>query len=103
MVVPKRSEEIILSFMRYMAMKRSLVVSLSRRHSLRKRCDSERCLPRFFQSQGHSATATHSEYIDICVQLITSFEKETARDGDDGIVGTKVGKRGDHESAIFRL
>jgi hypothetical protein len=61
------------------------------------------CLPGFFQSQGHSAAATHSEYIDISVQLITSFEKETARDGDDGIIGPKIGKRGDHEGAIFRL
>lgn len=61
------------------------------------------CLPGFLQSQSHSATATHSEYIDVGVQLITSFEKETARDRHDGIVGSKVGKRGNHEGAIFRL
>jgi hypothetical protein len=42
MVVPKRSEDRILSFMRYMAMKRSLVVSLcERHHSFRKLSDSE--------------------------------------------------------------
>ena len=61
------------------------------------------CLPGFFQSQGHSATATHSEYIDVGVQLITSIKKETAGDRDDGVVGSKVGKRGNHEGAIFRL
>jgi hypothetical protein len=61
------------------------------------------CLPGFFQSQRHSAAATHSEYIDIGVQLITSIEKETARDRNDGVVGSKVGKRGNHEGAVFRL
>ena len=61
------------------------------------------CLPGFFQSQGHSAAATHSEYIDVGVQLITSIEKESAGDRDDGVVGSKVGKRGNHEGAIFRL
>jgi hypothetical protein len=61
------------------------------------------CLPGFFQSQGHSAAATHSEEIDIGVQLITNFKKETTRNRDDGIVGSKVGKRGNHEGAIFCL
>jgi hypothetical protein len=61
------------------------------------------CLPGFFQSQGHSAAATHSEDVDIGVQLITSFEKGTARNRDDCIVGSKVGKRGDHEGAMFCL
>jgi hypothetical protein len=61
------------------------------------------CLPGLFQSQGHSAAATHSEYINIGVQLITSIEKETARNRNDGVVGSKVRKRGNHEGAIFRL
>lgn len=61
------------------------------------------CLPGFFQSQGHSAAATHSEYIDVGVQLITSIEKESTGDRDDGVVGSKVGKRGNHEGAVFRL
>ena len=42
MVVPKRSEERILSFIRYMVMKRSLVVSLcERHHCFRKLSESE--------------------------------------------------------------
>ncbi len=61
------------------------------------------CLPGFFQSEGHSAAATHSKYIDIGVQLITSSKKETARDRNDGIVGSKVGERCDHEGAMSRL
>jgi len=61
------------------------------------------CLPGFFQSQGHSAAATHPEEIDIGVQLITSFKKETTRNRNDGVVGSKVSKRGNHEGAIFCL
>lgn len=61
------------------------------------------CLPGFFQSQGHSPAATHPEDIDIGVQLVTSFKKEATRNRDDGIVGSKVGKRGDHEGSIFCL
>lgn len=61
------------------------------------------CLPGFYQSQGHSAATTHSEYIDIGIELITSIEKESAGDGNDGVVRSKVGKRGNHEGAIFRL
>jgi hypothetical protein len=61
------------------------------------------CLPGFFQSQGHSAAATHSEYIDIGIELITSIEEESARDRNDCVVGSKVGERGNHEGAIFCL
>jgi len=61
------------------------------------------CLPGFFQGQGHSAAATHPEYIDIGVQSITSFKKETTGYMDDGIVRSKVGKGGDHKGATFCL
>ena len=62
MVELKRSEDLILSFMRYMLMKRSLVASLWKMLFLLKGNRLLKlCPPRFLQSQSHPATATHAE------------------------------------------
>ena len=43
-------------------------------------------LPWFFKSQGTSTTASHSEDINVSVELILNVEKFPSRDLDDSVI-----------------
>ena len=43
-------------------------------------------LPWFFKGQGTSTTASHSENINVSVELILNVEKFPSRDLDDGVI-----------------
>ena len=43
-------------------------------------------LPRFFKSQGTSTTTSHSENVNVSVELMLNVEKFSSRDLNDGVI-----------------
>ena len=60
-------------------------------------------LPRFFKSQGTSTTTSHSENVNVSVELMLNVEKFSSRDLNDGVIWTEISQGGDHNDPLVCL
>lgn len=52
------------------------------------------------EGEGAAATAAHAEEVDVGIEVVADEGKVARGDVDDGVVGAKVGERGEHERAM---